>query len=175
MGLINIWNYRELVGELVKREIKARYKQSIFGYAWVILVPLVNLVVMTIVFSYFVRIPTGETPYSVFLFVALVPWIFTVNAISSATSSLVNNSSLITKIYLPREIFPLASIMAKMIDLFLNTLILIVFFIIFNMSFHWTVVFVPLILFFHILLIVGISFFLSAINVFFRDVENVLE
>lgn len=166
--------HKELLIELVKREIKARYKQSVLGYAWVILVPLINLVVLTVVFSYFIRIPTGNMPYPIFLFTALVPWTFTANAITSATKSLVANSSLITKIYLPREIFPTASILAKMVDLLLTTLILVVFLLIFKVNLQWTIVFVPLIFIFHALLVLGVSYILSAINVFFRDVQNVI-
>ena len=78
----NILKYKDLLLELIKREIKARYKQSILGYAWVILVPLINLVVLTLVFSFFIRIPTGGIPYPVFLFAGLVPWTFTTNAIT---------------------------------------------------------------------------------------------
>ncbi len=167
-------NYKELLIELVKREIKAKYKQSILGYAWVILVPLINLIVLTVVFSFLVRIPTGGTPYPVFLFVGLVPWLFTANAITYATGSLVANSTLITKIRLPREVFPLASIFAKFIDFLLSILILVAILIAFGVTIHLTVLWVPIILFIQLLLIIGISFILSAINVFFRDVENVI-
>ena len=169
-----VFKQRDLLLELIKREIKARYKQSILGYAWVLLVPLLNLVVLTVVFSYFIRVPTGGTPYVIFLFTGLVPWTFTVNSISFATQSVVSNTSLITKISLPREIFPVATILAKMVDFLLTCLILVLFLIIFDISFKLTMLFVPVIFFFHFLLISGISLFLSAMNVFFRDVENVI-
>ena len=100
----NQWG--ELIQQLTGREIKARYKQSILGYAWVLLVPVMNLVVMTIVFSYLIRVPTGNIPFPLYLFTALVPWTFTSSAVAGATSSLMANSTLITKIKLPREIFP---------------------------------------------------------------------
>jgi len=170
----NLYKYRQLLLELVKREIKARYKQSVLGYAWVILVPLINLAVLTVVFSFLIRLPTGGIPYPIFLFVALVPWIFTSNAISSATGSLVANSTLITKIYLPKEIFPIASVLAKIVDLFLSALILLIFLGIFGINLHWTMILIPMIFLFQLLLILGVSFILSSINVFFRDVENVL-
>jgi ABC-2 type transport system permease protein len=166
--------YKDLLIELVKREIKARYKQSILGYAWVILVPLLNLLVLSVVFSYFIRIPTGGTPYVIFLFTGLVPWTFTANSISFATQSVIANTSLITKIYLPREVFPIATILAKMVDFLLTCLVLVALLIIFGVSFKLTMLFVPVIFFFHFLLVVGISLFLSALNVFFRDVENVI-
>jgi ABC-2 type transport system permease protein len=167
-------HFWDLLAELTKREIKARYKQSILGYAWVILVPILNLIVLTVVFSYFIRVPTGGTPYVIFLFTGLVPWTFTANSISSATQSVVSNTSLITKIYLPREIFPIATILAKMVDFLLTCLVLIVLLIIFKVPFRYTMLFIPVIFFFHFLLVLGISFFLSAVNVFFRDVENVI-
>lgn len=167
-------HYQELLWELIKREIKARYKQSLLGYAWVILVPLLNLLVLTVVFSYFIRVPTGGTSYPIFLFTALVPWAFTANSISFATQSVVSNTNLITKIYLPREVFPVATILAKMVDFLLTSLVLVLFLVIFGVSFKATMLFVPVIFFFHFLLVVGISLILSAINVFFRDVENVI-
>lgn len=168
------WSYRELLFELVKREIKSRYKQSILGYAWVLLVPLVNLLVLTVVFSFFIRIPTGNIPYPIFLFTALVPWTFTANAITFATQGLVSNTTLITKIYLPREIFPIATVFAKLVDYLLTFLILLLFLVIYGVGFKITMLYLPLIFLFHLLLVLGVSFILSAINVFFRDVENVL-
>jgi len=168
------FSYKELLSELVKREIKAKYKQSILGYAWVILVPLINLLVLTLVFSFFIRIPTGDVPYYIFLFTALVPWTYTANAITFATSSLVSNSTLITKIYLPSEVFPLSAIFSKMIDLILSSIILLVFILVSKITIHWTILFVPLIFMVQFLLITGVSLILSALNVFYRDVQNII-
>lgn len=173
-NILNVWKYRELLAELTKREIKARYKQSILGYAWVVLVPLIHLSVMTIVFSFLIRIPTGNVPYPLFLFVALVPWMFTTNAVSAATGSPMANSQLITKIYLPREVFPLSSVFAKMVDMALAFIILALIMIYFGQPLHLTIAFLPIIIAVQVMLILGISFILSAINVFFRDVENIL-
>lgn len=166
--------YKDLLVELVKREIKARYKQSIFGYLWVIVVPLVHLAVMSIVFSYFVKLPTGGIPYPIFLFVGLVPWTFTANAVTFATSSLTSSVSLITKTKIPREVFPLSSILAKVVDLFLYFLILGAFLLFYNMPIHPTILFLPVIILIHIIFVFGVSMILSAINVFYRDVENIL-
>ena len=167
--------YKDLLIELVKREIKARYKQSILGYAWVILVPIINLIVLSVVFSFFVKIPTGGIPYPIFLFVALVPWMFTANSISLATRSLLANKTLITKISLPREIFPISSIISKFIDFILYFLVLLVMTFFFGVHLQLTLLYIPLIFGVQTLLIMGISFFLSAVNVFYRDVENLLE
>ena len=172
--MLKIFKYKELLIELVKREIKARYKQSILGYAWVLLVPLLNLTVMSIVFSYFIRIPTGDTPYVIFLFTGLVPWMFTANAIAFATSSLVDNSSLITKIKLPTEIFPLASILSKMVDFLLTLIIFFLFIFIYRIPLQLTILFLPLVFLIQFILVVGISLVLSAINVYYRDVQNMI-
>lgn len=166
--------YRDLFWQLTLREIKAKYKQSVLGYSWVILVPLINLGVLSIVFSFLLRVPTGNIPYPIFLFVALVPWIFMSNAISAATSSVIINSSLITKISLPREVFPFSAIASKLVDLLLTTTILTVFLIIYKINFQLTLFFLPLILLIQIILITGVSLILSATNVFFRDVEHAI-
>lgn len=170
----NIFKYKDLFWQLTFREIKARYKQSILGYGWAILVPLLNLLVLSVVFSYVFRVPTGGVPYPIFLFVALVPWMFLINSISAATGSIMANGSLITKVKLPREIIPLAAISSKMIDLLLTSLILVFFLHIYQIPFKPTLIFVPVIFLVQLTLIVGLSFILSATNVFFRDVENVL-
>lgn len=135
---------KDLLLELVKREIKARYKQSILGYAWVILVPLLNLGVLSVVFSYFVRVDTGETPYFVYLFAALVPWNFTATSIIAASGSLVNNVTLITKVSLPRAVFPLASILTKSIDFAVMFIIMFIFVIVFGDGIKPTIVFQPI-------------------------------
>lgn len=164
----------ELVQQLTMREIKARYKQSFLGYAWIIFVPILNLTVLTLVFSYFFRVPTGDIPYPLFLFTALVPWTFTANAITGATGSLVGNANLITKIKLPRSIFPLAATLVKLVDLGLSTIVLFVLLFLLGGTIYPTILWVPLIFGVQFTLVLGLSMILSAVNVFYRDVENVL-
>jgi lipopolysaccharide transport system permease protein len=166
--------YRDVFWQLTTKELRIRYKQSVLGFAWAIFVPLFNLLVLSIVFSYFFRVPTQGVPYPVFLFAALVPWTFMVNSITSATGSISSNSSLITKVYLPREIFPLSAIAAKLIDLGLTSLVLFGFLLYYGVSLHASLLFIPIILVVQLLFLVGVSFVLSATNVFFRDVENIL-
>ncbi len=173
-GILKYKKYKDLFKQLTLREIKSKYKQSVLGYAWVLLVPLLNLIVLNIVFQYFFRVPTGDIPYPVYLFVALVPWTFTASAIASATSSIIANNSLITKVYFPREIIPLSVIASKLVDLFLMCLILIVFLIIYQIPLHLSILYIPLIFAIQLILITGISLILSSINVFFRDIENIL-
>ena len=166
--------YKDLLLELVKRDIKSKYKQSILGYAWVLIVPLINLIVMTIVFSFFIRVPTGNIPYPIYLFAGLVPWLFTANAISSATASVVQNYSLVTKISLPRYIFPTASVLSKVIDFVLNFTIMFVLIAFFKVSLVWTLLLVPVVFVTQFVLVLGVGMILASINVYYRDVENVI-
>ncbi|EKD90511.1 MAG: ABC-transporter involved in LPS biosynthesis Wzm [uncultured bacterium] len=172
--IIDIYKkYKEVFWQLAYREIKARYKQSVLGYAWAVIVPLLNLLVLSVVFSNLFRVPTGGIPYPVFLFAALVPWTFLSNAITTATGSIISNASLVTKVYLPREIFPLAAIASKSIDLLLTCLVLVIFLFFYGVSFKLTMLLVPIIFLVQLILIIGVSLILSAANVFFRDIENI--
>ena len=108
--------YRELLSELTRREIKQRYKQSILGYAWVILNPLFQMLVMSFVFSIIMRMPDIGVPYPIYLYAGLLPWTLFSNSLGSAVNSLVNNAGLLTKIYFPREIFVLSTLRAKVVD-----------------------------------------------------------
>ncbi len=110
--------YRELLSELTWREIKQRYKQSILGYAWVIVNPLTQMIVMAFVFSKLLRFENLGVPYPVFLYVGLLPWTLFSNSLSSSAGVLVANSGLLKKIYFPREVFVLSTIFAKIIDFF---------------------------------------------------------
>lgn len=172
--LQQLYRYRDLFWQLTIREIRARYKQSILGYFWAILVPLINLLVLSVVFSNLFKIPTGNIPYPIFLFVALVPWTFFTTSLSLATSSVLSNSSLITKVSLPREILPITAITARVLDLILASLILLLFLVIYGIDFKLTFLYIPLIFLVQLILMIGVSFFLSATNVFFRDIENVI-
>jgi lipopolysaccharide transport system permease protein len=169
-----IKHFGDLLVEITKREIKARYKQSVLGYAWVVFVPLLNLVVLTLVFSYFVRIPTGGIPYPVFLFIGLIPWTFTSSSLVWATSSLVSNRSLITKVYLPTEVFPISTIITKFIDFLLSIIVGIILILIFRVNIQPLILYFPLILIVQILITLGVSLMFSALNVFYRDIENVM-
>lgn len=167
-------SYRELIRELAVREIKARYKQSILGYAWVMLNPLFQMIVMAFVFSTLLRVPVEGTSYPLFLYVGLLPWILFTGSLQSSTGVLVDNSSLIKKIYFPREIFVVSTLLAKLADFFLASSLLVIFFIFFKQPIVPT-----LILFLPILLIqeiftYGLSLILAASNLLYRDIQYVL-
>ena len=108
--------YRELLLTIAAREIKVRYKQSILGIFWSILQPLSMMIIFTIVFSRFIKVPSDGIPYPLFFYTALLPWTFFATSLSFAIPSLVSNSNLLSKIYFPREVFPIASILAATVD-----------------------------------------------------------
>ncbi|MGB9619130.1 MAG: ABC transporter permease, partial [Armatimonadota bacterium] len=114
--------YHELIRSLTFRDIRARYKQSILGVAWALIQPLALMVVYTVVFSLIVRVNTGGIPYPIFSYIALLPWTFFSGALTTSTESLVANFNLVTKIYFPREAFPIAGVLGKMVDLGLGVL-----------------------------------------------------
>ncbi|MCB9802192.1 MAG: ABC transporter permease [Pseudomonadales bacterium] len=166
--------YRELLSELTWREIKQRYKQSILGYAWVILNPLIQMLVMAFVFSKILRVESLGVPYAVFLYVGLLPWNFFSGALAGATGSLVANAGLITKIYFPREVFVLSAILAKVVDLFLALSVLVVFLIYYHISLSWHIVWVVPIFGIQLIFTYGLSLFLAAANLLYRDIQYVL-
>lgn len=169
-----IFAYRELLLELTLREIKQRYKQSILGYAWVILNPFFQMVVMAFVFSQILRFNDLGVPYPLFLYVGLLPWSFLANSLSTGVGSLVSNASLLTKIYFPREIFVQSTILAKAIDFFLASSIFVFFLIFYRISPTWNVLwFVPIFML-QSLFIYGVTLILSAFNLFYRDIQYLL-
>lgn len=167
-------HYFELVRELTMREIKSRYKQSVLGYAWVILNPFFQMLVMAFVFSKILRFPTIGTPYAIFLYVGLLPWnLFSATLISS-TNALVGNASLLTKIYFPREIFIISTTLAKIVDFFLASTVFVLFMFIYHQPVTWNVLwFIPIFLI-QQLFTYGLSLILSSINLFYRDIQYVL-
>ena len=173
-NLILLWDYRELLGNLVRREIAQRYKQSILGFFWILLNPLFQMLVMSFVFSIVLRVESLNVPFIIFLSVALLPWNFFAASLASASNSLVESSSLISKIYFPREILVVASILAKLVDFVLSLMILVVFFIFFKVPitiyFGW---FIP-ILIIQLIFTLALSLIISALNLFYRDIQYLL-
>lgn len=166
--------YRELLWSWVGREVKVRYKQSLLGAAWAILQPLSATIIMALVFAYFVRLPTGGIPYPIFYYSALLPWTFTVTSITLGTESLVRNMHLVTKIYFPREILPLASVLAGLVDLSIASVVFVLMMLFYRFPLGPTFLLVPLLLLIQVLLTSGVVLFSSALNVFYRDVRFIV-
>lgn len=162
---------------MTNREIKARYKQSILGYFWVILNPLVQMLVMSFAFSFILRIPTKSAeniPYSIFLYTALLPWTLFASSLSSATGSLVNSASLITKIYFPRSILVISAISAKIIDFLFASTILIGYLLVYKIPVSPNIFWVIPIFLIQQIFTFGLSLFLAAANLLYRDIQYLL-
>lgn len=180
-GILNevrlVIKHRELLWQMVGREVKSRYKQSILGYFWVILNPLAQMLVMSFAFSVIMRIPTSAAnniPYSVFLFVGLLPWTLFSTSLISSCSSLVSSSSLITKIYFPRTILVLSTTIAKIIDFLFALSILVIYMVIYHIPVNFNLLWVVPIFFVQQLFTLGLSLFIAAANLLYRDIQYLL-
>lgn len=163
-------NYKYLLYQLVQREIKARYKQSIIGYFWVILNPLALMAVYTFVFSIVFRFPV-DIPYPIFLFASLLPWNFLQQGITSATNSLVDNAILLKKVAFPREIIPYSVLVAKSVDFLFSVLLFFLLLLIYQMPLSSTAfLFIPIFII-QVVLMTGLSLILSTFNLFYRDIQ----
>jgi len=166
--------YHELLSELTKREIKQRYKQSILGYAWVILNPFFQMLVMSFVFSFIMRIGDVGVPYPIYLYAGLLPWTLFSNSLISSMGALTGNAGLLTKIYFPREIFVISTILAKVVDYFLASSVFIIMMIYFGLPVTWNVLwFIPIFLI-QLIFTYGLSLFVSAFNLFYRDIQYII-
>ena len=166
--------HKELLLNITIREIKVRYKQSILGIFWSILQPLAMMIVFTIVFSRFAKIPSDGIPYPLFSYTALLPWIFFATALSFAIPSLVSNANLLTKIYFPREIFPIASVLAAFVDFCIAAVIYLAILVFYKVTLTPSAFYIIPILVIQVLLTLAVSLFASAVNVYYRDVKYVL-
>lgn len=172
MIIKSIYSNREILYQLTLSQIKARYKQSVFGIMWAILRPFFMMVVFTVIFSKMVNLPSDGIPYPLFSYCALLPWQFFSSSLSSATLSLVSNSTLIQQIYFPREIFPISSVLASFVDFLVASGIFVILLIFYEIHITFVAVYAVLIFMVQVLLIVGVSFFGSALNVFYRDIGH---
>ena len=169
-----LYHYRELLWSWVVRNIKVRYKQSLLGVAWAILQPLSATVIMTVIFSRFIRVSTDGIPHPIFYYSALLPWTFSASSISFGTSCLVGNMGLVTKIYFPREILPISAVLASFVDFLIATVIFVGMMVFYRMPVGLSWVWVPALLLIQILLTLGVVLFASALNVFYRDIRFVV-
>lgn len=172
--ILELWHFRELLLVLTLREIKVRYKQTLLGAAWAILQPASLTIIFTIVFGIFLKVDSGSVPYPVFAYSALLPWTFFTSSVSFGALSVVNNGNLVTKVYFPREILPLASIGAALFDFIMAAIVFAVLIFFYHIQIGLNILYFPLFIFLILLLTTGISFILSTANVLFRDIKFVV-
>ena len=170
-GLFEMWRRRELLWHMTIRHLRGQYKQSILGYAWAILNPLSLMLTLSFVFSVLLRFESGDIPYPLFLLMGLLPWIFFSMAVSSATDSITGAFSLVTKVYFPREVLPTAAVLTKIVDLGFGLIILVALMVYLGYPPEWTIVWVPVLFFIHLLFTLGLALPLAALNLFFHDVR----
>jgi lipopolysaccharide transport system permease protein len=168
-----VYAYRELLAVLAWKNVIVRYKQAYLGLLWTILKPILMVLMFSVVRS-FVGIDTGHIPYAVLTFGALLPWVYFQETSSDGINSVVANAALVKKIYFPREIFPLASILTKLVELGINFLILAVLMLYYQLAPAIHIVWVPLIIFYTILVSLCISMAGAAMNVYYRDIATAL-
>lgn len=173
LGLRELWDYRELVYFLIWRDVKVRYKQTLFGAGWAILKPFLGMVVFSIIFGRLAGLSTDGLPGPVFYFAGLLPWILFQDGVSKSGMSLVAGRSLLTKVYFPRLAMPLASVSAGLVDLGLSFLVLLGLMIYFSTSFGGQWWAAPLFVAWGLLASIGVGLWLSALNVLYRDVSYV--
>lgn len=170
----DFWQYRELLYFLCWRDIVVRYKQTVLGIAWSVLKPFATMVVFTLVFSRMAKLPAGNVPYPVMVFVALLPWQFVASAFTEAGLSLIGNANLITKVYFPRLIIPASAIIVSLVDFFLAGMVLIGLMVWYQFVPDWRIITLPLFLLLAIAAALTAGLWVAALNVRFRDVGNVI-
>lgn len=174
LGLKDLWQYRELLYFLCWRDIKVRYKQTALGVAWAIVQPLMTMVLFSLFFGRLAKMPSDGVPYPLFVFTALVPWMFFSNGITQSAGSLVENASLLKKVYFPRLAVPIASIIAGVVDFFCSFVVLIALMLYYGVVPSLSILTLPLFLALACTASLGIGLWLSALNVQFRDVRYVI-
>jgi lipopolysaccharide transport system permease protein len=167
--------YLELLMNLTKREVKGRYSQSLFGVGWAVAQPLAAMAVFTVVFSRLGRMPSGGVPYPLFAYAALVPWFFFSNSVNSGTMSLITYRDIVTKTYFPREIVPLAQVCSRLIDFGAAAVLFAVLMAYYGIGLGPWSLLAPAFFVLLLLFTVGVTLFTSALNVFYRDVNPVVQ
>ncbi len=171
LKLRELWEYRELLYFLTWRDVKVRYKQTVLGAAWAIIQPFFTMVVFSLFFGKLAKIPSDGVPYPIFSYAALVPWNFFAHGLSQSSNSLVGSSNLIKKVYFPRLVVPISSVLSGVVDFCLAFIVLLGMMLYFGIMPTWKVIWLPLLLLLALVTSLGVGLWLSALNVQFRDVR----
>jgi lipopolysaccharide transport system permease protein len=171
----DLWRYRELFIILAWRDISVRYKQTIIGIAWAMLRPFLTMIVITVVFGRIAKLPSdGNTPYALLVFSALLPWQLFANSLSEASNSLIDNEKLISKVYFPRMIIPIATIVTAFVDFMISFLILIGLMLYYHFSPGWQFFLLPVFILLALLASLGPGLWITSFNVKYRDFRYVI-
>jgi lipopolysaccharide transport system permease protein len=169
LDLKELWAYRELLYVLTMRDIRVRYKQTVLGFAWAVIQPVMMMVVFSIFFGHLAQMPSDGFPYPVFVYAALLPWNFFSNSITSSANSLIGSAQLVSKVYFPRLIIPLSSVGSGLVDFAIATTILLLLMIYYGASWTLNLLMAPVLVTELVLTALGVGTFLAALNVAYRD------
>jgi ABC-2 type transport system permease protein len=167
-----IYKYRELLKTNVQKDIRGRYKNSFLGVIWSFFNPLLQLLVYALIFP-LVLVNTPDN-YVIFICVALIPWTYFTTTVSQASYTIIGNGNIVKKVYFPREILPISVVTSGAVNFIISTIIIVAFLIIYGMGLSKYIIFYPLILLIQYILLLGISFIISSITVYFRDLEHIV-
>jgi lipopolysaccharide transport system permease protein len=171
----DLYRARDLLWSWTARNVRARYQQSALGWLWAVVQPAAQVTIFTLIFTLFVPVDTGDIPYPVFSYVAIVPWTLLAASLTDMSQSLIANMNLVTKIYFPREILPIAAMLARLMDFGVAAILLVVLMVIYKVVLSPLILlYLPLILAIQLLLMLGLGLASSAANVFFRDVQSLI-
>jgi lipopolysaccharide transport system permease protein len=170
----DLWQYRELLYVLARRDIAVRYKQTAIGIAWAVVRPLATMLIFTLLFGRIANLPSEGAPYSLMVFTAMVPWFFFSSAVTETTNSLVGNSQLLAKVYFPRLVIPLSAIAVALVDFAISFGLLAVMMAWFGYTPSWRLMALPIFVLLAIVAALGLGLWFTALNVRYRDFRHVV-
>ena len=174
LELKELWQYRELMYFMSWRDIKVRYKQTALGAAWAVIQPFMTMVIFSIFFGILAKMPSDGIPYPLFAYAALVPWTFFANSLTQASNSLLQNSNMLKKIYFPRLVMPISSVISGTVDFVFAFIVLIAMMLFYGILPTVNIVWLPFLMLLALGTALGVGLWLSAINVQYRDVRYVI-
>jgi lipopolysaccharide transport system permease protein len=170
----DLWRYRELFYFLAWRDILVRYKQTVIGIVWALIRPFLAMVVSTVVFGNLAKLPSGDVPYPILVFAAMLPWQFFANSLTECSLSLINNSNLISKVYFPRLIVPVSAVVVSFVDFLISGIILLALMAWYNFVPDWRILTLPIFILIAFAAAIGGGLWLAALNVQYRDFRHIV-
>ena len=170
----DLWNYRELFFFLAWRDILVRYKQTAIGILWSLIRPLLTMVVLTVVFGKWAKMPSDGAPYPILVFAAMLPWQFFANSFSGASNSLITNTNLISKVYFPRLVIPTSSVVVSFVDFLISVAILFALMLWYDFWPTWRIIALPFLILIAVGVALGAGFWIAALNVKYRDFRYIV-
>ncbi len=170
LGLRDLWEYRELLGFLIWRELQGVYRQTALGISWIFLRPVLNMLILSLVFGRIVQVPSDGVPYPIFSLAALLPWSYFANAVTRTSRSLVDNMHVISKVYFPRMVIPIAATISGLVDFVAALLVLFIAMLIYRIPLHIAILWLPLLLLVTVAFALAAGFWLATLSVKYRDV-----